>query len=327
MDLYDGSTCPDTTIYPQLVAADVSGNGQIQSYDASIVMKYLVGADVSETLIGEWTFYCSEREVCVDADLIDGQDFVGLLYGDVSGSWHIPFPRKIQDSVTELLVARVDGTPGATVEVPVSLENADGFYGIQFIVEHDPGLVTPVDVYASELASGCLFEWNAVDGNVNVAIASIGGITGDGELCRIVYSVEPEAAGEVCALPAVAYVDENPTPLSTVAGEISCLSTGVDDGSGEPRRYALHPPVPNPFNPMTTVAYDVPSGGGAVRIEVYDVAGRLVATLVDEWKAAGSYSVDWHGVDESGREMASGIYFCRMTAGEKVMSRKLAMLK
>ena len=65
----------------------MTGNGEISSYDASAILKYIVGIDVAPFRVGEWTFYCESREVCPLEGVAEGQDFVGLLYGDVSGSW------------------------------------------------------------------------------------------------------------------------------------------------------------------------------------------------------------------------------------------------
>jgi flagellar hook assembly protein FlgD len=84
---------------------------------------------------------------------------------------------------------------------------------------------------------------------------------------------------------------------------------------------------PNPFNPATTVSYDVPDPGGHVRIDVFDVGGRLVTTLVDEAKLPGSHREAWYGRDRAGRAAASGIYFVKMTAGSVVETKKIVLLK
>jgi hypothetical protein len=103
--------------------------------------------------------------------------------------------------------------------------------------------------------------------------------------------------------------------------------TDVPDEEIVPERLGLYQNVPNPFNPTTTIGYDVPAGGSHVAIEIFDVSGRLVATLVDEPQLEGRRSVSWHGVDEAGRELPSGVYFYRMTAGEYAETRKMLLLK
>lgn len=101
--------------------------------------------------------------------------------------------------------------------------------------------------------------------------------------------------------------------------------TAVDDNA--PGVLALHQNVPNPFNPSTSISYDVPMGGADVTIRIYDVSGRTVRTLVNEHRAAGTYTVSWDGRDLSGAAVASGVYFCKMTAGMFEDSRRMVLLK
>jgi len=102
--------------------------------------------------------------------------------------------------------------------------------------------------------------------------------------------------------------------------------TGVG-GSVIPRTFALYPNVPNPFNPTTIIRYDVPQSGSAVSLEIYDVSGRLVKTLVDGRQSAGAKSVTWDGHDGAGRPVASGVYFYRLTAPNYTKTHKMVLMK
>ena len=93
-----------------------------------------------------------------------------------------------------------------------------------------------------------------------------------------------------------------------------------------PQPYALLPNYPNPFNPTTHLAFTTPREG-RVRLELYDVAGRRVRTLVDEVRPAGRHDVVWNGVDDRGRGLASGIYFARLQAGDFGQTRKLTLVR
>ena len=95
---------------------------------------------------------------------------------------------------------------------------------------------------------------------------------------------------------------------------------------GLPEVFALRYSSPNPFNPVTTIAYDVPHES-PVTIEVYNVAGKRVRTLVHETKEPGWYTVPWDGTSESGEAVASGVYFCKMRAGGFTDIRKMTLLK
>jgi hypothetical protein len=83
---------------------------------------------------------------------------------------------------------------------------------------------------------------------------------------------------------------------------------------------------PNPFNPSTTISYTLP-GEARVRLEVYDVAGRRIANLVDAVQGPGDHSVLWDGKDSNGVPVTSGIYFYRITAGDLKISRKMILVR
>lgn len=83
---------------------------------------------------------------------------------------------------------------------------------------------------------------------------------------------------------------------------------------------------PNPFNPQTTITFDLPVDGRA-RIDVYDVAGRLVTTLLDSPMSAGPQRVAWNGRDRYGRPASSGVYFCRLNAPGLSQTNKMVLSK
>lgn len=84
--------------------------------------------------------------------------------------------------------------------------------------------------------------------------------------------------------------------------------------------------APNPFNPTTTLQFDLPRAG-EVRLTVYDISGRRVATLVDRFLEAAAGTSTWDGRSGAGREVPSGIYFARREAGERTAMRKMLLLR
>ena len=90
---------------------------------------------------------------------------------------------------------------------------------------------------------------------------------------------------------------------------------GVEDGE-IPTNSALFSNVPNPFNPSTTIAFDLPRAE-VVRLTVFDISGRLIRSLVNgSTYVAGRHQVEWNGRDEAGQRAASGVYFYRIEAGD-----------
>jgi len=101
---------------------------------------------------------------------------------------------------------------------------------------------------------------------------------------------------------------------------------GVGDGvPADGRGWELRPNVPNPFNPSTTIHFDLPAGG-SYEIAIFDIAGRRVAGFRGVG-SVGPNSVTWDGRDAAGRQAASGVYFYRLEAGPYRATRKMTLLK
>ncbi|GEM_PF-2671348 len=97
-----------------------------------------------------------------------------------------------------------------------------------------------------------------------------------------------------------------------------------------PRIYALSQNFPNPFNPSTTITFDIPADGSGhheVKLVIYDIRGRVMKTLLDVPLPAGRHQVVWDGRGESGRQLPSGIYLYRLTVDGRVFTRKMLLLK
>lgn len=96
--------------------------------------------------------------------------------------------------------------------------------------------------------------------------------------------------------------------------------------SAAPEQFVLYENYPNPFNPSTTIQYDV-AEASVVTLEIFDITGKRVKTLVNDDKAAGSYSVVWDATDSAGRIVPNGAYVYRLRAGSLQFVNKLMVLK
>jgi hypothetical protein len=138
------------------------------------------------------------------------------------------------------------------------------------------------------------------------------------------YDYVPDNYDNVFVRGIVAYVFGNYKIEPRGNEDIAVNPVGVSDDSG--RRFGLAQNSPNPFNPKTAISFTLPEAVD-VRLEVFDVSGRKMATLVDRRLDAGPHSVSWDGVTDSGEQAASGVYFYKLTAGEEKTSRKMVLLK
>lgn len=120
-----------------------------------------------------------------------------------------------------------------------------------------------------------------------------------------------------------------PSTKAALLGEIleffGMATTGAPGDDG-PARLALRQNSPNPFNPVTALAFEVPAAG-PVELAVYSASGRKVATLVDRLLPAGRHAASWRGVDDGGAPVASGVYFFRLTQNGESVSARGVLLK
>jgi flagellar hook assembly protein FlgD len=107
------------------------------------------------------------------------------------------------------------------------------------------------------------------------------------------------------------------------------MVSGIEDedsSRSRPVDFLLYQNHPNPFNPSTAISFSLRTESH-VTLDIYNVLGQKVRTLVDESKNAGNYEVNWDGKDVNGKNVTGGIYFYRIQAGEFVDSKKMVILK
>ena len=92
------------------------------------------------------------------------------------------------------------------------------------------------------------------------------------------------------------------------------------------QKLALHQNHPNPFNPSTTISFALPKKA-QVHLSIYGLDGRLVKTLVNETLDQGYKEFTWVGTDSHGNPVSSGVYFYRLKAGKRVLTKKMVLLK
>jgi hypothetical protein len=109
------------------------------------------------------------------------------------------------------------------------------------------------------------------------------------------------------------------TILKTTNGGVTFIED--ENNITQPKDFLLEQNYPNPFNPSTKISYQLPNAGN-VTLKVFDVLGREVATLVDEYKNAGRFEVEFNA-----NNLPSGVYFYQLKAGEFVETKKMILLK
>ncbi len=142
------------------------------------------------------------------------------------------------------------------------------------------------------------------------------------------YTYEPQVGDHISFVKGVVDYSYDQYEIEIMTDEdIGTVTTGVEGTDGQmPLDYSLSQNYPNPFNPVTRLTYTLPQAG-PVRIEIFNVAGQKVRTLMDGPETAGRHELTWTGLDDHGSQVASGIYFCRFQAGDLSTVRKMVLLK
>ncbi len=114
---------------------------------------------------------------------------------------------------------------------------------------------------------------------------------------------------------AVVMVDQNP-------------GTGIkhDKNSNSIKKFLLYPNYPNPFNSVTTIHYDLPKTA-YVKLQVIDVLGRIISVLVNDKQESGRYQVEWHGKDNNGNHVSSGLYFYELITSSNRIRKKMIFIQ
>jgi len=237
------------------------------------------------------------------------------------------------------------------VVVPLELNNEVAMTALDLPLQFSEGVTLEEVTFEGTRSEDFDFKWANIDNEKRIVviglIPALDGekpdlAPGSGTIANLVFSVEDSWDMETIDVVPVELENPNHSLMfvytEDVDGSAHSLSMtpefqGVSFVPSEvagtellPGEFSLAQNAPNPFNPQTRIDYDIPKATN-VRLEIYNVLGQHVKTLVDEFQEPGSKSVIWDGRDNSGSTVASGIYFYRMDAGEFSLTRKMMMLK
>lgn len=215
--------------------------------------------------------------------------------------------------------------------IVVELSNTDAVAGFQFSVNGRGGL-TFGEYEGSERTSSAglgIYQYLKDDSTLNIVIlAPVRSAlpVGSGTIGKISFSLDKRLAADTARvfLSSVVLCSAEAQYLRVAT---SVLVWNLRAPTGPPQmQFALEQNYPNPFNPSTTISYrlDLPS---TVRLAVYDITGRQVEMLVNQFQQVGRYVVQWNVDVRRGATLASGMYFARLQVGDQVAVEKMILAK
>ncbi len=196
-------------------------------------------------------------------------------------------------------------------------------------VSYDPRQMKLVSVTPSEAlmanATPIFFKTLESERAVSVSVAALGsGVAFSGS--GIVATLQFQQRAAVVSRPALTRIELRDNENRSLAPEIQTEFNPAPGLTSLPTEYAVDQNTPNPFNPDTKISFALPKSTN-VRVEVYNVVGQLVKTLVDGYLPAGRHEVIWNGTNEAEALVASGIYFYRFETADFTKTVKMMLMK
>jgi len=294
-----------TSIY-QIAPGDVSQNGDISPFDASLILKYLVGVEQ----LDRHQLY--NANVTLDST-VSALDASYILQYGVGLIDSLPY----SDNAIALGDMQMDDGEfenGTDINLPLHISNGSNVLSFEGSITFDPEYLVYQDIIWSELLDGFVIEVSVQEGEINFAGA---GSTSDGEtgiFSTINFIPHDNFANDqtTVSLASLRW-NEGETHID-VASSVIMSVVSTDNETEIPSSYTLGQNYPNPFNPTTTISYGLPESAD-VSIVIYDIKGREVTNLVQTNQPAGWHDATWNSMTDAGNQVSTGVYFARIKAG------------
>ena len=226
-------------------------------------------------------------------------------------------------SYSGIIKSQEDNNPNA---VEITIHSDVDIYGVQFDLDYDQSLLTLSEDQISSLVNSADVYSKVIEpGKARVIMFSM---QGD----KIMSSSDNLASIINISFDTVEGISNANVSISNLilAGangiSVDCEKEASFDLNFMPQETSLEKNYPNPFNPSTTIPFNITQAGN-VALNVYDMSGSLVKTLTSDYKEAGSYKVIWNGLNNDGQQVASGQYILKMSAPNYTNTLQMTFIK
>jgi parallel beta-helix repeat protein len=309
-----------------ILFGDVSGNGQISAYDGSLILQNLVNPATFPLNVIQRTAANVSGDTTVSA--LDASYILRYVVGLISGFPGLGKQSLETDIASAFSFNIVKGSDPGEFDLIIHLNKPTNIYGLNFSLSFDTTLIKPITIEKTMETDSMAMSFALPHGYANIAMAGITPLNTEGNVARLRFALLDPAKAVKEVLFTVKKFVLNETD---VTGDVGSIILNVKDIVEIPSSFGLSQNFPNPFNPSTTIQYQIPEVS-SVRIGIYNMLGQEVKTLVNGEQGAGFYSLEWNGTDNTNISLASGIYIYRIDAAVQGKQRftqvkKMIMLK
>lgn len=309
--------CTGTGSYQARICSDGSGGAIVAWRDfRSGIRMDIYAQRVNASGEAQWTAngvaLCEATYSALYPEIVsDDAGGAIVMWGDSCGDNYELFAQKVNHSGS--LDWATDGVTVCTMHTWYSDHKIapDGSGGAIVAWMHAYGGGSHWDIYAQRVdASGVVQWW-----------------TGGVVICSAWHNqTKPAIASDGAGGALVTWIDPRNGSRDIYCQRVDSAGEVTDAGVIPVPPMTLYQNYPNPFNPSTTITYALPRET-AVALDIYDVSGRKVTCLVREKQSPGLREMRWDGYDMKGNPVGSGVYFCRLSAGEQTVTRKIVLLR
>ncbi len=289
------------------IYGDVSGNGGITAYDAALVLQnsvLLIPFTPLQVRIGDVSG--NGNISSLDASYLL-QYSVGLISTFPGGLGK----QQQSEAILSSFAFKVEKSKEADeYDLIISVTKPSHVYGIDLELGFDSALVIPKVFSKTSLTDSMTIASNLFAEKVKLAMAGIYPLNDVGDVIKFTFKLKDQNYPKNALLFTMKKFVLNETDHTS---EIGGITLNVRDLAQLPTVYKLEQNFPNPFNPSTTINYQLPYES-SVKIVIYNLLGQEVKTLIAETQSAGYYSQVWNGNDNTSRKISSGVYIYRIEA-------------
>lgn len=315
----------------QRKAADVSRNGEISIFDAALISQFTVGLPILEAShVGEWYFSPENYNYTSLSSNISGQNFTGILLGNVHGGWIQPGDVLAKTIIQKEYVGLSDikTKQDAIVEIPIIILENDNVISLDLEFNFDPAIMQFQELIRTGINTEAKLFYNVSEAQIKIGIFCTKPLLNSGEVLKLKFKI---IAGEKQAgvFSIGRFLLNNDVIMfgqaKVMVGELQL-----------PEGFNLDQNYPNPFfvssglsladQQTTKIKFQLPQRT-EINLSIYNCCGQKVNTLISGEKEAGSHSIYWDGCNSNGEKASSGIYLYRLAAGEAARLKRLILLR
>ena len=302
-------------------AVDVNLDGKINMYDAANTLRYAVQLpSLQDSHAGEWVF--SPETMLYDSIISDyfGQNFEGFIRGDVDIDWKYNSapPLKIMSPQNQSLVKMI--AKDENFVLPIEFSGDCSMLSFDLSISYDQDALEFAALNTTDLTKGFQIVRNTAIKNKLL----LGGFTAnpihtEGVLLNLVFTAKKSDIHQT-------KISVDRFQLNNKLGKTTEIELKFEEAVAIPACFQLLSNYANPFNASTAIPYYVDKQS-KVTIEIFNILGEHIVTLVDQTILPGKYLLQWDGKDRFGSQVNSGVYICKASASSGTQKIKITYLK